>query len=76
MRFHRFWLFTAVFPSIDLLNRFASMSVINCIDCRMEKKTETYTLPLFMFSESSFNGNLLVFEDLNVIQMGIKKTDE
>ena len=76
VRFHRFWLFIAVFLSIDLLYRFVFMSVINCIDCRIEEKTEAYILPSFMFSGSSLNGNLLVFKDLNVIQMGIKKIDE
>lgn len=28
-----------------------------------------------MFSESSLNNNLSVFEDLNVVQMGIEKMD-
>ena len=52
------------------------MSIINRINCKVERKTETYTFALSIFSESSLNRNLLVFEDLKVIQIGIEKTDK
>lgn len=75
VRFHRFGSFMAAFPSIKLLYTSASMSAINCIDCRAEGKTEAYAFAPSMFSESSLAGNMSVFEDLSVIQMGIKRTD-
>lgn len=76
MRFHRFRSFVAAFLSIDLLYKSTSMSIINRINCKVERKTETYTFALSIFSESSLNRNLLVFEDLKVIQIGIEKTDK
>ena len=65
----------AAFPSIKLLYTSASMPALNCIDYRAEKKTKAYVFALSIFSESSLTGNISVFEDLNVIQMGIKRTD-
>lgn len=75
VRFHRFCLFLAVFPSESLSYGFVSMPVIDCIQCKTEKKTEAYAFASSMFSESSLAGNQSVFEDLNVIQMGIDKED-
>ena len=75
VRFHRFRLFLAVFSSKSLFYGFVSMPVIDCIQCKTKRKTEAYTFASSMFSESSLAGNQSVFEDLNVIQMGIDKED-
>ena len=74
VRFHRFRSFVATFPSIKLLYS-ASMPALNCINCRVEGKTKAYAFAPFMFSKSSLTGNISVFEDLNIVQMGIDKTD-
>lgn len=75
VKFHRFCLFLAAFPSESLSYSFVFMPVIDCIQCKTEKKTEAYAFASSMFSKSSLAGNQLVFEDLNVIQMGIDKKD-
>ena len=51
------------------------MPVIDRINCKLEGKTEAYAFAPSMFSESLLAGNQSVFEDLNVIQLGIDKTD-
>ena len=50
------------------------MSALNCIDCKVEQKTKAHVFGLSIFSESSLNGNISVFEDLNIVQIDIKKT--
>ena len=71
---HQFQLFKAAFSN-KKLNYISLMSIINQIDCRSEGVTKTYAFAPYMFSESFTAGNISVFEDLNVIQMGIEKTD-
>lgn len=44
-----------------------AMSVINLIDCKYEGATEVYAFAPSMYNENSTAGNILVFEDLNVI---------
>lgn len=52
------------------------MPVINYINCKVERKTKTYAFTLFILSESLLTEKLLVFADLNIMQMGIEKTDK
>ena len=63
-----------VFLLIKLLY-FISIFALNCINCKIVGKIEVYAFILFIFSESLLNHFLLVFENLNIVQMGIKKTD-
>lgn len=51
------------------------MLAINCINCKAKKKTETYAFTPSLFSKSLLARNLSVFDDLNKIQIGIRKTD-
>lgn len=36
---------------------------------------EAYAFAPLIFNESSLSGNQLMFEDLNIVQMNINKTD-
>lgn len=63
------------FLSINLLYTSALMSVINYIDCKMEKKIIASAFAPSMFCKSSFANNILVFEDFNIMEMGLEKTD-
>lgn len=74
VRAHRFHAFTSAFPE-ETLNDNPAMPVINLIDCKHEGATEAYAFAPSMYNESSTAGNMSVFEDLNVIQMGVNKTD-
>lgn len=49
------------------------MLVIDRIKCEAEVKTEAYAFAPSMFNKSSLSGNQSLFEDLNVVQMGIDK---
>lgn len=49
------------------------MLKINIINYKTEEKTEAYAFVLLIFNENFLSDNLLMFEDLNVIQMGIDK---
>lgn len=51
------------------------MPNINKIDCRTKGNTEAHAFAPSIFSKSSTAGNISVFQDLNVDQMGIKKID-
>ncbi|MCJ1462378.1 hypothetical protein MMC07_000978 [Pseudocyphellaria aurata] len=53
------------------------MPIVDRIDCSNPNigATEAHAFAPSMFSESSTAGNIAVFEDLNVNQMGIKKTE-
>lgn len=73
-RCHRFNVFRVAFPE-EVLVFNPSMRAINLINCKNEGATETYAFALSMFSESFVVGHMSVFEDLNVKQMGIEKTD-
>lgn len=74
VRVHRFRAFTLAFPA-ETLDDNPAMPVINLIDCKHEGATEAYAFAPSMYNESSTAGNMSVFEDLNVIQMGVDKTD-
>lgn len=71
---HRFHAFRASFPSQEF-EYTPAMPILNIINCKKEGATKAYAFAPSMFSESSTTGNISVFEDLNVIQMGIDKTD-
>lgn len=75
VRFHCYRSFMAAFLSINLLYPSILMPVINCVDCKVEEKTKAFMFAPFIFSESSLAGNISVFEDLNIMQMGIEKTN-
>lgn len=62
-----------MFPLESSFYTFAFMPIINCIKYKAEGKTRAYAFAFLIFSKSSFAGNQLVFEDLNVVQMGIDK---
>ena len=51
------------------------MPNINKIDCRTEKSIEAHIFAPSIFSKSSTAGNIAVFKNLNVNQMGIEKID-
>ena len=76
IKFHRFQSFLAALPSITLLYSSVCMPTIDRIQCQREGKTETYAFAPSMFKESSLAGSQSVFEDLNVVQMGIEKNDD
>ena len=75
IRSHCFYAFLAAFSSKTLFYTSAAMPLISLINCKTEEKTEAYTFALLIFSESLLDSNQSVFEDLNVIQMEIDKTD-
>ena len=51
------------------------MPVIDLINCKRERSTKAFLFAPSMFSEGSIAGNMSVYEDFNVVQMGINKTD-
>lgn len=51
------------------------MPIIDKINCKLEKKTESYIFAFLIFSENLFMDNQSIFENLNVIQLNIIKTD-
>ena len=51
------------------------MPRLNIIDCKREGKTKAFAFAPSMHNESFFVSNIGVFEDLNIIQMGIDKID-
>lgn len=51
------------------------MSRLNIINYKYEGKTEAFVFALSMHNKNSLSGNIGLFEDLNVIQIGIDKTD-
>lgn len=51
------------------------MPKINVIDCKAEGPTIAFPFAPVMFSESSAAGNMSVFEDLVIRQMGLEKDD-
>lgn len=72
--FHRFKAFQVAFLGKALLLLFASISTNNKIYCKTEKYIETHAYASFIFSKSSITGNITMFKDLNVNQIGRKKT--
>lgn len=76
LRCHCFVSFIATFPSTKLLyTSSASILVLNCINYKAEEKTEVYAFTLSMYSERLSAENISVFEDFNIIQIGINQTD-
>lgn len=71
---HRFNIFRAIFLEKSF-NYQPSMPVINKIDCKREESTRFFPFAPSIFNESSISNNLAFFEDLNVLQMGLVKTD-
>lgn len=69
-----YWLkaFLAAFPAFYIFYT-SFMPKINVIDYKTEGKTEAYAFAPLIFSESSLFGNQSVFEDFNIIQIGIDK---
>lgn len=53
----------------------STIPIINCIDCKTEKKTTAYAFAPFIYSKASIARKILVFEDLNIFQMGLDKTN-
>lgn len=51
------------------------MPRLNIINCKLEGKTKAFAFAPSMHNESFFSNNIGVFEDFNVIQMKINKTD-
>lgn len=51
------------------------MPAIYIIDCKRERLTKSFFFTLSMFIEASIAGNLAVFKDLNILQLGLEKTD-
>lgn len=51
------------------------MPVINKIDPKMEGNTKAFAYALSIFSKNSTVGNIFMFEDINIIQIDIEKTD-
>lgn len=74
MRLHYFQMFVVAFPLIKLLYS-VSILALNCIDCKVEGKIEVHVFTPSMFSKSLLSSNISVFEDFNIGQMGIKKTN-
>lgn len=59
----------------ESLTSSVSIPIIDRINYKLEGKIEAHTITPSMFSESLFAGNQSIFEDLNIIQLGINKTD-
>ncbi|MCJ1471086.1 hypothetical protein MMC07_009734 [Pseudocyphellaria aurata] len=72
---HRSHSFKAAFPDEKLDISHLSIPIVDRIDYSKVGATEAHAFAPSMFSESSTAGNILVFKDLNVIQMGIEKDD-
>lgn len=51
------------------------MPKVDVIDCKTEGSTIAYLFAPAMASESTTAGNISVFEDLNINQLGLKKED-
>lgn len=51
------------------------MSIINFINFNSECCTEAYIFALSMFSKNFIAGNMSIFEDFNIIQIEIQKTN-
>lgn len=51
------------------------MPIIDIINCKTEGPTEAYPFAPSMASENTTAGNITVFEDLNIGQLGLDKDD-
>ena len=75
VRYHGFAAFRAAFPDIELFYN-PQMPIVNVINCKKEGYTKAYLFAPSMFSESSIAGNMVVYKDLVINQMGFDKSDE
>ena len=71
---HRFILFIAAFLSIQFLYS-AAMPKVDIINCNTKGVIKAYPFALFMSNESTIAGNISVFEDLTIQQLGLDKDD-
>lgn len=74
IRHHRFTSFIAAFPSIQF-SYSAAMPKVDIIDCKTEGVTAAYPFAPSMSNESTTAGNISVFENLNIRQLGLDKDD-
>ena len=74
IRHHRFTSFLAAFPNIRFSYN-AAMPKIDIINCDTEGVTEAYPFAPSMANESTTAGNISVFEDLVIGQLGLDKDD-
>lgn len=51
------------------------MPVLNCIYCKAKKQTKAHIFAPFMCIESLLNGIISIFENLNIVEINIKKMD-
>ena len=51
------------------------MLFLNLINCQKEGCTKAFAYAPSMFNKNSMAGNIRVFEDLNIRQMGVEKED-
>ncbi len=51
------------------------MLFLNIINCRKESHMKEFIYILFIYNKGSTTGNIIVFEELNIIQRRIKKRD-
>lgn len=52
-----------------------SMPKLNIIDCKCKEKTKVFAFAPAMHNKSLLSNNISMFEDLNIIQIWIDKTD-
>lgn len=52
-----------------------SILIINIIECKKKGYIKVFTYALFMFNKNSIIGNIDIFENLIITQIGIKKND-
>lgn len=71
---HRFSSFITEF-SKEIFSFSACMPKVDVIDCKTKGSTIAYPFAPAMASESTTAGNISVFEDLNINQLGLKKED-
>lgn len=75
MRVYRNSLSVAAFSLIKLLYS-AFMPILNYIDCRAKRMIKAYAFAPFIFNKSLVAGNISVFKNFNIIQIGTEKMDK
>ena len=75
IRHHRFTFFIVAFPSIQF-SYSAAMPKVDIINCNTEEVIEAYPFAPSMSNESTIAGNISVFEDLTIRQLGLDKDDQ
>lgn len=51
------------------------MPVIDYIDCKRKRSTKFFPFTPFGFSKIKTTGDLAMFKDFNIVQMGLDKRD-